>query len=476
MLKNSFVGSNPKEVYDLIIIGGGIGGLSTLHYWLNAHKQKRPGLEPRVALLEKSNQLGGKIQTHTVALDDGHYILEAGPDSVLTKKPDALLLMDELGLKDQFIPVSPAAKKLAVYDGQRLVPFPSQCVLGIPTSIDAIQDSNLLSQKAKAVAALEPLIKHTLPSGDISVGNFLKFRLGGQFVEQQVECLLAGIFSADIFKQSLMTTLPELALMLKKHNSLLGGAKAAFEKSKSGEPAFMSLKGGMSGLIDALRSRLSGYIQLDVGAASIEMLPGDLIAVHMNNGKHLATRRLVLAIPAPAAAKLFKVGQPKLASTFASFPYNDTGCVYAVYEKGALNLPEDLYGVLMQKHAPSIMNALTISSLKFEGRAPKNTVLLRAFFGGARRPDVTSLNRNDLLEAVPREICKLFGTNAALRHSEFFLHSENAPQYEVGHLEKVAALEKKLPPGIFLAGSAFRAPGIPACIADAKKLASSIYS
>jgi len=476
MSSNAPDGLEHEKAYDLLVIGGGVGGLSTLYYWLKAHDEKGLGNPPRAALLEKAGVLGGKIQTHRLPLGNGDQcLLEAGPDSVLVKKPDALHLMQELGLGDQLIQTSGQAKELSVYDGKEIKQFPKQCILGIPASPDALQLSELLSDNAKAIAALEPLAQTEAGDSDISVGAFLENRFGKEFVDAQVEPLLAGIFSADIYEQSLNTTLPELRLMLEKHGSLMKGAKAALENQRAGASAFVSLRYGMSGLIDALGVRLSRHVHTNVHVVSVEPQADGMLAVHMRDGSCMFAQRVVVTTPAPGAAKLFHRSLPHLASRFASFPYCDTGSVYALYDQEALRLPENTYGVLMRRDAPTVLNALTVTSRKFEGRSPDSTILLRAFFGGARRPDAAALSGDELRGAVPKDIARIFGVSAQPKHCQIFRHSETAPQYTVGHLDRVADLEKELPAGVFLAGSAYRAPGIPACIADAKSTARSMH-
>ena len=81
----------------LVIVGGGIAGLSA------AWQASRSGNELAITLVERDERLGGKIRTDSM---EG-FILEEGPDSFLTQKPEALRLCEDLGIADRLVPRTP---------------------------------------------------------------------------------------------------------------------------------------------------------------------------------------------------------------------------------------------------------------------------------------------------------------------------------------------------------------------------------
>src|SRR6516165_10310086 len=116
----------------VVIIGGGISGLSTAYY---LSKRGIPS-----TLLESRPRLGGVIQTEHVA----GCTIEAGPDSFLSAKPAALELLRDLGMTDDVIGSNDHLRVTFVRKAGRLVPLPEGLMMMVPTKILPLLTTPLL--------------------------------------------------------------------------------------------------------------------------------------------------------------------------------------------------------------------------------------------------------------------------------------------------------------------------------------------
>ena len=104
------------------------------------------------------------------------------------------------------------------------------------------------------------------------------------------------------------------------------------------------------------------------------------------------------------------------------------------------------------------MLGVLFDSYLFAGRAPDDSLLVRAFLGGAVDPEITEREDRELVDLVRGELGSLLGLHLQPIFSEVVRWERAIPQYEIGHLERVAAIEQEVAevPGLFLAGNALR--------------------
>ncbi len=192
-------GDKPRKV---VVIGAGITGLTAARELVRVCEKLRKPVE--VVVLEAAARIGGKVRTEMV----GDAVVETGPDSFVTLKPEMLELVRELGLEDQLIPTGPDAS-VSVLRGGRLVPLPSGMRLITPTRLIPFAFSPFFSLGAQAAhGARAPGPRARRGREDESLADFTRRRLGAEALEMLVAPLLAGIFAGDPEKMSVRSTFP----------------------------------------------------------------------------------------------------------------------------------------------------------------------------------------------------------------------------------------------------------------------------
>src|SRR5437660_8153076 len=255
------------------IVGGGIAGISAAYY-LQKAKQNGAGLD--WTLFEKSSRLGGVIRTE---YRDG-CVLEAGPDSFLTVKPDAAQLCRELGLGDQLIPSNDYQRRTHILVKGKLVPIPDGLQFMVPTRIMPMVTTGLFSFGTKLRMAGEWFSSARNGNQDESVASFVRRHFGQQMVDRVAEPLLAGVYGGNAEHLSLRAVLPMFAKMEREHGSLvrasLRARKDAANAGSKPQPLFTSLKKGMQQFVDAIVAALP---QPALGTGS------NVISIKVENGR-----------------------------------------------------------------------------------------------------------------------------------------------------------------------------------------------
>lgn len=446
-----------------MVVGGGIAGLSAA---LALH---RTGLD--VVLLEAASRLGGVIRTETI---DG-FVVEAGPDAILAQKPDGLALCGEVGLAQQVIPTTPRAHTVFVLRRGRLHPLPEGMMLGIPTRVLPFLASGLFSWPGKLRMASELLMPRRSPDEDESIASFLRRRFGEEAVARVGEPLLAGIHAGDAERLSIRATFPRLVELERRSGSLIRGLWRARPRGTDARPqaAFYSLAGGLGELVDAVAGRLPpASIRLGARVRAMAFRHGAFAAT-LADGATLTARAMIVAVPAHAAAPLVSSLSPEAGLLMRAIPFASSATVALGYRREEVDHPLDGHGLLVPRAEGLRCSACTFASAKFAGRAPDGRVLLRAFLGGARDPDVLRLDDASLATLVRREMGPILGLRGAPVLERVYRWPAATPQMVVGHLERMARLDAVLDglPGLFLAGAGLHGAGVPDAIADGRRAA-----
>ena len=443
----------------VIIIGAGITGLAAA---FELAERRIP-----FTVLEASKRAGGLILTEQV---DG-FTIDAGPDSLLAQKREGIRLCDQLGLGSRLISTRPPRTAYVLHE-QRLHALPTPSILGIPTTWSGIASYELLSWPARFRLALEPLVRGAATVPDESIASFFRRRFGAATVPLIAGPLLGGIHAGDIETLSIRSLFPRLVDAEARHGSVI----RAFRNTRSGTGGsglFKSLMSGMGELVIAIERRLpQGSIRYGLPATALRTHPGGWT---VECGQEIVrARAVILALPAHAAASLLSGVDGEAADLCASVPYVSTASIALAWRRA--DVPHDLAGsgfvVAKSGGAPRITACTWVSS-KWDGRAPADHVLLRAFIGGAGDPDAASLSDDELVDIATREISAVLGTSSPPLLARVYRWRHAGAQHVVGHLARMQRLEDRLAsmPGVFVAGSGFRAIGIPDCVADGRAAA-----
>jgi oxygen-dependent protoporphyrinogen oxidase len=275
----------------------------------------------------------------------------------------------------------------------------------------------------------------------------------------------------------MLATFPQFPALEQKYGSLMRGSRVAQAERKatpSDVPAFISFKTGAHELIDALVGQLDADLRLNTAVEAVETCDGGGYRLTLSDGEVLEADAVIFATPANVTAKLLHQAAPEAATHLREIRYAGIGTIYLSYRREDVPHPLDGFGVMIPSSEGRRIDGMTWTSSKWAGRAPSNQVLLRVFFGGPQTRDVLDLNDSDLLAVVSGDLRDLLGIESQPLFQRIFRWREGNPQYDIGHLERVAAIEAALPPGMIVTGSSYRGVGVPDCVKQGQTAAQQV--
>ena len=443
----------------VVVVGGGVAGLTTAYRLLESDP------EMAVTVLEAADAPGGKL----VSVGVGDLSLAAGPDSFVARKPWAVDLCRELGLTL----VEPGAHGAFVWTDAGLQPLP-ETALGIPAEIDGFGRWPAMSKRGRARALADLVKKPSRSEEEESLGALVRRRLGDEAADVLMQPLLGGLFAGDIDRLGVRATFPELEAWERTHGSLIRGAKAALGAAGSVGPLFLTPAEGVSALPRALVERV-GPERIRTGSAVRSIAPDSAgLVVSTETGDHRAGV-VVLATSAFVSASVLEGTAPAAASELARIPYVSTAVVLLVYAPGAgERLPDATGFVVPSGKAP--MTAATFLSRKWPSPAFGDRAVIRCFVGGAGAEDLLEAPDADIVESVARHLAAVLPLPPAPEATAIVRWPKAMPQYEVGHLERVATIEASLPAGIFVVGNAYRGVGVADTVRHANEVADRVHA
>jgi oxygen-dependent protoporphyrinogen oxidase len=451
----------------VIVIGGGISGL--------AAASRLAAIDPtlELTLLEAGDRLGGILETQR---RDG-YLIERSADNFISQPPWAMDFCRQIGFADQLIPTSDEHRGALVVNRGRLVRVPEGFMLLAPARLWPLVTTPLLSPLGKLRLLCERWVRRRTEDDDESLAAFARRRLGREAFERIVQPLSAGIYTADPEKLSLRATLPRFIEMERRHGSLIRGARieqaaADAEGQPRGSGAryslFVTPREGMSSLVAAVAQTLPpGTVRLACPVESIAADPAGGWRVGIaGNTQPLACEGLIVATPAAPAARLVQSFDPVLGGELAGIESASTAVVVLAYRRAQIGRSLDGFGFVVPAVEKRRILSGSFSSVKFPGRAPQDTVLIRVFLGGACQSELVDLDDKRLVQIAGEELAELIGAQGAPLWSEVVRWRQAMPQYHLGHSDRVARIEQALErwPALALAGNAYHGVGIPHCI------------
>jgi oxygen-dependent protoporphyrinogen oxidase len=425
------------------VVGGGIAGLAAA-YDLAAHGD--------VVVHEAGDRIGGKLRTEPFA----GTMLDAAPDAFLARRPEAVQLCEELGLRDELEP--PAAGTSYLWSRGALRPVPKGQVLGVPTDFRALRASGVLSTRGVVRAALEPWLPGRPLAGDDTVGEVIRRRFGAETAARLVDPLIGGINAGHTDRLSIDCVAPQIAAAARRDRSLARALRSL--PAPAPGPVFLTLPGGMERLVGALVAAIEargGEVRTGSAVTSLDQLDADGV---------------VVATPAFAAAPLLLPVAPAAAAVLDGIAYSSVTLVAFAYPDGAVERPLDASGFLVPRPEGLLMTACSWSSSKWGHLAGDGRFLLRVSAGRVGDDRAQGMADEAVVAQLRAELATTMGVRGEPLEVAVHRWPRAFPQYAPGHLDRIAAALADLPAGVALAGAMLGGVGIPACIGTARAAAS----
>ncbi|AHI00166.1 protoporphyrinogen oxidase [Kutzneria albida] len=453
------------------VIGGGVSGTAA------AYRLRRLlGPAAEITVFEQADRLGGKLRT----IEFAGRGFDVGAEAFLARRGEATELITELGMAEQL--VHPTQAGATVRAGGRTNRLPAHTLMGVPASAEAVRE--VLSEQALRRVSEEPTLPPIELDGDVAVGALLRERFGPEVADRLVDPLLGGVYAGRADALGLRATMPALARALDRGVGSLVAAAATLvpappQKGTSRPPVFGTLAGGLGSLVDRLAEASAATVRL---GQTVRGLCRTETGWRLDLGAEaVLVDGVVLAVPAPAARKLLADTVPAAANAFAEVELASMAVV-------ALALPPDVAlptnsGVLIaadDRHAdgtPFTAKAFTYSGRKWAHLAPAGEPLvLRGSVGRAGEAASLQVEDEELVSAVLADLAELTGITAKPLETSVTRWGGGLPQYGVGHLDRVSAIEAAVRevPGLAVAGASLHGVGVPACIATSQAAAARV--
>jgi protoporphyrinogen/coproporphyrinogen III oxidase len=498
------------------IIGGGISGLSAAFY---LHKQA-PDID--FVLFEFSDRLGGVIQT----LPIDNSLVEMGADMFATLVPnDAMQLSRDAGIESILIRPNANHRLARVVSKGQVYPVPNGFSLMQPNKMWSILRSPILSWSGRMRLLKEYLVPPRKDSNDESLESFAIRRLGKEAYDRLVEPIIGGIFTARGSTLSMQAALPQFVEMEKKHGGLIRAARAKrnddSEISRSAKQAsgarydqFVSHPQGMSAWIQAIADKIpNDRIRTSRKVESLVTIAGPSGRVSTKNSGRdnemaslneptpsenirwiVTTRNLldtassaieetvfdavIMACPAKPASELLSPISPLLAEQLGSIHYADSAVVAMLVNRAEVDPTLICFGLVIPQIEGRDSLAISFTSEKYPGRTPPDKILLRVFLGGAVRPELIHESDEQLFDRAWKDVEELLKVKTRPSWHVVVRWPGAMPQYYVGHLDRINAMELELKTlsTLALAGNAYRGVGIPHCVRSGRQAAERIIA
>ena len=440
------------------VIGGGITGISA------AREAAHLGAD--VHLFEASDVLGGKIAE--VELDG--RVLPTAPDNFLARRPEVTEFAISLGLESEL--VSPAAASPRIFRDGTLYPLPPN-VLGVPATADLTP--GLLSEDGIARLGADLEMADSAPDGDESAGDLVRRRLGDEALEYLVDPLLGGINAGDSDQLSITSGVPQLLALRDRDPSLIEAAAAtrANGSAATAGPVFQSIAGGLSRLVEAAQAELYDLsVQMHLGSeAKLERRDdGWQVVTDMTS---LDVDHVIVTTPAYVSGSLIEVFAPNGAAASRAIDYSSVALTLLILPPQTIDIDPTISGVLVPRLEGLYITAVSFASHKWPALARDGAQVLRVSTGRRNKTAWQSLSDDELATAIRSDLGTIFDAEIPPGPAHITRWMQALPQYDVGHAEKIAAIDDALAslPGLTLTGAWRNGLGLPACVASGKAAA-----
>ncbi|TSA25569.1 MAG: protoporphyrinogen oxidase [Ignavibacteriales bacterium] len=439
--------NNKKKI---TILGAGISGLATA-YWLNKDRFD-------VQILEANGKPGGSMET---SFENG-FLVDYGPNSGLETTPLIRQLVYEIGLSNEMVYANESSNKRYILRNGKLH--------ALPTSPPALIKSNLFSLRGKIRLACEPFIGKSNDGYYQSMAEFVRRRLGQEFLDYAIDPFVSGVFAGDPNKLSVKSAFPKLYRLEEVYGGLVKGMiKGARERKKRAEQSKQNAKmfsfiNGMQSFPMAIAKKLEGKILYGSRVKSVERR---VQSVESENGKWKVTFEkdgkiheiisdyVLSTIPVYEASKIFSGLDEEFSKHDDDIYYPPVMVLYLGFKKEQIGQPLDGFGYLIPSKEKKIFLGAIWSSTIFPNRCEEDKAAFTLFVGGARSPHLFGMDKEELTNKVLnefKEIMKISGDPIFVNSK---IWQKAIPQYNIGYIEHENYFDRfeSKNPGIFLSGN-----------------------
>jgi oxygen-dependent protoporphyrinogen oxidase len=427
----------------ITILGAGISGLATA-YWLN-----KEGYD--IKILEADKEAGGSMQS---SHEEG-FLVDYGPNSGLETTPLIRQIVDEVGLSNEMVYASESSNKRYILRNEELHP--------LPMNPPALIKSKLFSTKGKLRLCAEPFIGKSEDGYYQSMSEFVKRRLGKEFLDYAIDPFVSGVFAGDPNKLSVKSAFPKLYRLEEVYGGLIKGmVKGARERKKRAEKSKQSAKmfsfvSGMQTFPKAIANILDGKIEYGCKVKSVEHTMNGWKVIYEKEGQtnNVVSKNILSTVPAYVSSDIFKGIDTDLAKHFDNIYYPPVMVLYLGFKKESIGRPLDGFGYLIpSKEKQTYLGAIWSSSI-FPKRCADANASFTLFVGGARSPHLFEMDENKLIGQVLSEFKQTMKINSEPVFLQYRVWPKAIPQYNLGYIEHENYFDKfeKDNPGLFLGGN-----------------------
>lgn len=451
------------------IIGGGIGGAAAAH----AVREQLPDAE--IVILEAADRLGGKLSVLEIA----GVTVDVGAEAILNRRPEGVALARAVGLAERV--VHPAATTAGIWTRGAVRPMPPT-VMGVPSDVAALAESGVISRRG--LLRVRADVPRRAPRTDVSVGDYVRSRVGGEIVDRIVEPLLGGVYAGHASRLSLQAAAPQIAALAARGGTLVRAAaesRRQAEQSAVGvpEPVFAGLVGGVGQLPEAVAEAAGAHVRLKATVRELSRTGPSgrwrLTVGPTTQPETIEADAVIIATPAPAAGRLVAASSPPAARMLREIEYASMAIVTIAVGAGEPAHRMTGSGFLVPPVEGRSIKAATYSSRKWGwlDQAAPDVVLVRTSIGRAGETALLQREDGELISLAMEDLSAAVGLRGPLVDAHVQRWGGALPQYNVGHLERVDAIEASIAdvPGLELCGAAYRGVGVPAVIATAQAAA-----
>ena len=447
---------------DIAIIGAGLTGLTAAYYLTKYGRD--------VILIEKDGRTGGVINTET----DGDFTFETGPNSGVLSSNEAAGLFSDLNHKCRLETANEKSKKRLIWKGTSWQPLPSGPLSAIGTPLFTFSDKLRILGEPFRKAGENP---------EESIADLVRRRLGNSFLDYAVDPFISGIYAGDPEKIVTKYAMPKLYNLEHEYGSFIGGSikkmKSRDKSEQKPSREVFSVDGGLKNLVTALTDA-TGHdrIQLNCEEINVNHVDGKFITYFRNGNEdyEITSSKVITTAGAYALPSILKFIPSEEIKDISNLQYARVVQVILGFKKWQ-GIALDAFGGLVPSIEKRKILGVLYSSSLFRNRAPEGGALLSIFMGGIKKPEIYSMNDDEIINIVGSEIKVMMKTGSFEPDlMRIYRYAAAIPQYDTSsgrRLQRINELEAKYP-GLILAGNIRDGIGMADRIKQAKTIADNL--